>query len=308
MKRFLIAFLVLSAGTSVFCGLKNSTAEWRHRAEADSAAWEMQTRLIVQTRAERQHLERRVQNSERELSAAQHAAESVSTPATFIPKLGQRLSPAQDEKLLAELGLNWNSTGNYVVVSKDTLQHIRLDGMKDMKLSDLACQVLAITPDERATIEATTEKLGADFKTWAEAHVQRDKPSGDIVAKYTLPADPEFSQSLSNAFASTIMATLGRERGNLLLDYSRSWMVAMGMESYVNPPVPTTMTVSRYGSDADFHLTVTVKQGGNFMQTDVSPWQPFPVAFQPLFPGGWRDLAAREGFALPKQFRKTSAE
>lgn len=39
------------------------------------------------------------------------------------------------------------------------------------------------------------------------------------------------------------------------------------------------------------------------MSTDVNPWQPFPEAFRPLFPGGWKELAEREGFELPKSFQ-----
>jgi hypothetical protein len=43
------------------------------------------------------------------------------------------------------------------------------------------------------------------------------------------------------------------------------------------------------------------------MSTDVSPYQPFAEAFLPLFPNGWPDLAQREGFELPKGFRKRQA-
>jgi hypothetical protein len=34
---------------------------------------------------------------------------------------------------------------------------------------------------------------------------------------------------------------------------------------------------------------------------DVAPGN-FPDLFRSFFPGGWRDLAQREGFALPKEF------
>lgn len=307
MKRLLIAFLILSAGATVFRGFQNSTARLERTAKANETAWQAQIQLVAQTRMEHVRLEQNVRDSERELKEARQAESAYSSSAILIPEPGQHLSPAQREKSLAELGFNWDTTGDYVVVSKNTLQHIRLDGMKGMKLSDVASQVLAITPEERAAINSMTEQVSADYKNWAETNMQRVTPSGDVVAKYTLPPDPQFSQSLSNMFAGAVISTLGSERGQLLLDYSRSWMVAMDMRSYVNPPAPTTMTISRYGSGADYHLRVEVNQGGNTMGTDVSPWQPFPRAFQPLFPGGWRDLAVREGFQLPKQFQKVSA-
>ena len=40
------------------------------------------------------------------------------------------------------------------------------------------------------------------------------------------------------------------------------------------------------------------------MTTTISPWQPFPEAFRAIFPGGWRDVAEREGFKLPQAFEK----
>ena len=46
-----------------------------------------------------------------------------------------------------------------------------------------------------------------------------------------------------------------------------------------------------------------VRYSRNTMTTDVSPHQNIPPAFLPLFPNGWPDLARREGFELPKEFR-----
>jgi hypothetical protein len=40
------------------------------------------------------------------------------------------------------------------------------------------------------------------------------------------------------------------------------------------------------------------------LSTYVSPHQPFPETFRPLFPGGWVDLAQREGFELPAEFHQ----
>jgi hypothetical protein len=305
MKKLFLVFVIFAVGTSLFCAFQSTTIQLRNHAAADLENWQAQTQRVAQMRIERESLEEHVQSSTRELNILQHVAMSRSVKDKFIPKVGQRLSPAEREKLLSELGFDWNSTGDYLIVSKETLERIGLDGMKGSKLSDVVSEVLAITPGEQAAIDGMTAQLTADYKTWAESHVHRNEPSGDVVASYSLPVDAEFSQTLSNAFVGGVLGTLGNERGNLLLDYSRSWMISLGMENFGTTP-PATMIVKRY-PNGDDRLSLETKQAGNTMRTDVSPWQPFPEAFLPLFPGGWADLAKREGFELPKSFQKKDA-
>ena len=47
-----------------------------------------------------------------------------------------------------------------------------------------------------------------------------------------------------------------------------------------------------------------LQRANSQMQTSVTPWQPFPQEFRTAFPGGWQELAQREGFELPKEFKK----
>jgi len=91
------------------------------------------------------------------------------------------LSPAQSEKLLAELGFNWNTTRDYLVVSKDSLKRVSLSAMKDMRLTDVACKVLAITPEERSTIEATTQQLAADGADLIDIGGESTRPGSNRV-------------------------------------------------------------------------------------------------------------------------------
>jgi hypothetical protein len=67
---------------------------------------------------------------------------------------------------------------------------------------------------------------------------------------------------------------------------------------------PTSLEVERYQAGEHWYLNYTLNQPGNSMTTSISPWQPFPEAFHSVFPGGWADLAAREGFELPAEFKK----
>jgi hypothetical protein len=303
MKRILIALTVLAAAAGVFCSLKAATERLRLETSAQQNAWEAQTQKVEQIFIERTRLETHLEELSQQVDAARQADPGAAAGGA-IPKPGAKMSPRQREKLLAELGFNWNSTGDYLMVSKDTLRAINLEGVKGNKLSSVARDVLAVTPEEHVSINATLQRVAADYQAWAQSHIQRTEPSGDVVAKYTLPADPEFTQSLSNTVVSGMFDTLGQERGELMESYSADWMQNLGLLQYGFPDSPTTLIVKRYQAGDETHLGLELRHGGNMMSTDVSPWQPVPEAFQPIFPGGWPDLAKREGFALPKEFNK----
>jgi hypothetical protein len=302
MKRLLIAFFVFTAGASLLCGLQKTTTETRREIVSSKEAWATHTQWVARATAERADLEEQMRELKRRLAESPVPDGTRKRIAALFPHSGRTLTPEQREQLLAEFGFNWNTTDEYLVVSKQTLHSINLDTVKGSKLTGPVCDVLAITPDERAAIDTTMKQLADAYKSWATSHVKREEPSGDIVANYTMPTDAELSQSLSNRFVTEIMQTLGKERGELLEDYASDWTTALKMTGTVSND--TTMVVKRYGSDDQPRLSVELRQAGSGMTTDVSPWQPFPEAFKPLFPGGWPDLAAREGFQLPQEFKK----
>lgn len=299
MKRLVVALIILATGTTVFCALHHSDAQFHAAIAANRDALTVQTQLVATARGEWTVLTERVRELKRTLPARSLAQEEAGLFAVIRTNDLPQLSAAQREQLLAELGFNWNTTGDYLVVSKATLRDVSMDGLKGMQLTDVASSVLAITPEERATIEGEAARLREDYKSWVETHVQREEPTGDIVAKYQIPADAEFARGCSNRFTSGVLTTLGRERGELLLDYARDWMSDLGMYG----GEATTMTVKRYKAGETSRLNVEVRRMGGIMSTDVSPYQ-FPGPFRAIFPGGWPDVAKREGFDLPKEFNK----
>jgi hypothetical protein len=142
-----------------------------------------------------------------------------------------------------------------------------------------------------------------------------------VLAQYTLPADAELSQSQLAIFTNAIFNTLGTQRGQWLQDHSFRWMEDAGL--HLGPDLskvpaeflaimpandhqaqPTTLTLERYQSGDQWRINYTLQQAGSTMSTSVNPWQPLPEAFRPLFPGGWKELAEREGFELPKEFNQ----
>jgi hypothetical protein len=146
--------------------------------------------------------------------------------------------------------------------------------------------------------------LSADYKTWLQTHARREAPSGDVLAKYVLESDPEFSASALLTFTNLISTTLGSERGGLFQQYAWNIMEAFGMFgadwAYTEP---TSMTIKRQGD----YLQMELRQARSMMSCGLSSWQPLPPAFAPLFPGGWAELAQREGFELPEEFKKHKA-
>ncbi|TAL03469.1 MAG: hypothetical protein EPO07_06125 [Verrucomicrobia bacterium] len=313
MKRAWLAILILATGTVVFCSLRGATADFRAELLNRQSAWQTQTQQLAHLRIEREELVEKARAIREELASLPPASPALQLMQRILSRSDRHnLSAEETEQLLAEFGFNWNTTGDFLIVSKKSLNGISLEGMKDDKMTAAARAVLAISPEERAVLETLTKQLGTEREAWVVAHAQREEPGGKVLAKYSLPVDAEFSQSLSNAFTSGIFATLGNERAELLREYSYSWMQAVGMLG--GPAVrgiyesePITLLVERYRAGDSWNMNYTLKQAGNTMTTSVNPWQPFPEAFKPLFPNGWIDVAAREGFELPKEFKKKPA-
>lgn len=322
MKRALLSILILTAGTTIFCAFRKATVDAKQELAAQSAAWQMQTQQLARYHSEQQQLLERMKET-RQLLAAQPSPPALQQLAEKVLSGDslQNLSTAESEQLLAELGFNWNTTGDYLIVSKKSLDGISFDGIKSVKLTTAAIEILAITPDEQAAIEAMIRQLDDTRTAWAREHVRRTEPSGNVLAQYTLPADVELSQSQLAVFTNGIFSTLGGQRGQCLQDHSLRWMEDAGL--HIGPDLskipaeylaimpatdyqaqPTTMKLERYQSGDNWWVNYTLKQAGNTMSTTVNPWQPLPEAFRTLFPGGWKELAQREGFELPKEFNQ----
>jgi hypothetical protein len=300
MKRLFLATVILLAGTIGIRALRNATNEFQRQADETRATLLTQTQLIAEAQTQLTRVEEHIRELKQNLRMDELAGGPGPAGSLLSLAGASHFSTEQSERLLAELGFSWKGKGDYLIVSKDTLRAISLDGIQQTNFSGIACDILAIKPDERARLDAMLQSLRESYKTWAEASVQRSEPAGDIVAKYSLPADAEFSQSLSNRFSSGILAALGDERGNLLLEYSRNWMKDLGMAGNGD----TTLTVKRYKAGDQDRLNFEFRYGGNVVSSLVHPFDSFPRAFLPLFPNGWADLAAREGFELPAWFRR----
>lgn len=300
MKRLLLTAAIVATGAALFCAFRSSAARFKAESASNRDALVAERASLAQAQEKDTELTKRIHELKRKLVAQPHNNSNEIALANLVGTNDLRhLPPDVRERLLAELGFNWNTSGNYVVVSKDSLRNLGVTAVDADHLTDAVCGVLAVTPEERASIEPLMTRLAGELKDWVIAHAQRIEPQGDVLAKYSLPADSEFSQSLSNRFAGGVIGALGSERGELMLDYASSWMLDMRMRG----DKPTILTVRRPQSGADYLPFVLERDGGG-MGSAVSPYNDLPYVFRSIFPGGWADLAQREGFELPKEFKE----
>src|SRR5262249_35750777 len=144
-KRIIIALIILAAGSAMFCTLQSATQRSQDEATASRQAWLMETQALAHAQLEEQTLANQVRELKENLATtpAVKALPDVTTLRT------NHLSPAQREQLLEELGFNWNTSGDFLVVSKDTLRGVSLEALRGGQVTPVAANVLALTTDER---------------------------------------------------------------------------------------------------------------------------------------------------------------
>jgi hypothetical protein len=306
MIRAFLAFLILSTGVIALGRLhqradKAQVSTWQHRAE-----WTAATNRLVELNGTKTDLQR-------ELKAKKASLKQASTPAAvsphFLDLLQARTIRKWPKPVLAELrehlGISWESSAKYVLVSKESYRLIRLNGIdSEGKLNPNVCAVLAITPTESAGLEATIQRIEAEYTASLKTNVLRIEPAGDILAQYTIPANHKLAQRLEKEYSESMEAAIGAERAALLGDYSdQYWFYERGTLGQKD----FTFTIRRDRSNSQRLLLYQYEgppdaQGSGGVSVIVSVADDFPELLRPFFPGGWREVAEREGFELPKEF------
>jgi len=299
MNKILLALTLLGAGAGAFLSARQSTTQLQHEANDTRDAWLAQTQLVAVAQSDEAALAERVRELKQTLAQPQAMGVSAIWFALQTNRAG-RLTPELRERLLEELGFNWRSSPDFIVVSKEAVREIGMPFIDGGKVTDIAATVLAITPEERGQVEAAMQRVQTDYKEWALAHVERTEPKDDVVAQYTLLGDPAMSENISNNFAAGVFNALGKDRADLTRPSARDWLSGMGIFSK-----PTTMIVKRYSAGNEqrpkSQLSISFfGDGSRSGPTDLSECR-FPEDFRPIFPNGWADVAKREGFELPEE-------
>lgn len=307
MKRIVLALLVMFVGGLGLFTVNSAAYRARLELRSQQAGWQIQTQHWAVVESQYTTLTRQVAEAKRELRERQAGRFTGESPLAALVRWHQpeRLTLEQQEQLREELGLNWHASDQWLLVSKATLRSVGLSALAGSQLTDAACGVLAITPDERQRVDAALARVRDQFSAWAAANLQRESASGETVARYTIPADPEFAAGLTNELFATMNTTLGAERAELLSHYSSGWLQ---IETGYLGAVTNTLTVlhqARDGGEPKLYYILTRQGAGNYGNMQEGPGviipKYFPPAFRKVFPGGWAEVAQREGFELPKE-------
>jgi len=302
MKRILLATILLPLAGGGVRALHLKASRAQQQLRTDQRDWQTRTQRLAELEVTRTTLIEQVRELKREVRHLQATAPSDSPwLAALDTNRLAALAPELRERLLVDLGLNWHSSDQWLIVSKATLAGVRMGAIQLNRLTDAACAVLAISPEERRRLDSALARVREEHAHWARANVQREGASGETLARYTLPSDPTFAQSLTNELFSTYATTLGQQRAALLEHYSSDWV---NLETGFLGGATNRLTVLR-GNGGDGTPQVLYKLERGQLTQGASPIQPgsyFPSEFRPVFPGGWPELAQREGFALPAGF------
>ncbi len=304
MNKLLLVLTLLGVSAGAFLTARRSTVQLRHGANAEMETWIAQTSIIAVAQAELPNLRAQVRMLEETLTHLPTTHENALWATLQTNRTGH-LSPEAREQLLEELGFNWHSSEDFIVVSKEALRATNIRAIRNGKLTEIGAAVLALTSSERGQVEAAIERVRTDFNDWALAHTDRAEPKDDIVAQYTLQRDRAMSLSISNTFASAVVEALGTQRADLVLLYARDFMTGLGIGEE-----PTTLVIRRYAAGNEQRLKFQQLLGSpprnNPQPRDLSKVS-FPTEFLPVFPNGWADVAKREGFELAQELQEADA-
>ena len=305
MKRLIIILSVGLSATMLFGFLRRQTAVVRTSGSAARKEAGGATNELARLQAESTELHRIVaeQRSQQPHASRQFQLDPKLTD-WLLAETNAEIPVNLVRALRTALGLPWSNSSDYVLVSKATLRDLTMPSVgRNDKLSDTLCAVLAITPEERQTVESAFARARQDFVAWAKANVQRQDPTGETLACYTIPASGDLAQTLTNNLYSALNSALGPERTDLLENYAYNWL---RHEAGFLGTVTNTLSVSRrISGDGTSELYYELIRGTNsiYGQTSESGqlrYQSVPPTFRDIFPGGWQELAQREGFELPQ--------
>jgi hypothetical protein len=295
MTRLVVICLSSCIGVVGF-GILHRTAQQNRAAAATTRVESVSVTnelAEIQQRTEAVRLEL-MQKKHRLQQAIQH--EDISPELLHLLESGTG-SPVAWTELRQQLGIGWDSSSDYVLVSKRVLKQLDYERLHSgERVTETACDLLALSPAEQSTIRSILDSVRQG--QWLR--VERAEPAGDILAQYTARApDPAFEQVQSNLFVTQLTALLGPERAGLLVP--DAWRE---FKSELAPRKAETLTIRRTSVDGEPDL-VWEMQYGDQVATSPVRYAHYPSGwFLKLFPRGWQTLADQEGFELPEKFHQ----
>jgi len=194
------------------------------------------------------------------------------------------------------------TTRDYVVVNKAVLGYCDIRPFKDWpsawQLTPAVRSVLAITPEESKPVEAAFAAAQQKAADWAQSNLRWEGASNEMLISFTIPTDTQFERTLTNELFSSVANTIGQQRTELLRQYFDIYRIyedgAIGSST-------NKLSIWRVpGKSGLFYKAGWDMGRWSAINTYPEPIQMdrFPVAFRFVFPGGWEEIAQREGLQL----------
>ena len=296
MKRIFLITGVLAACGAAFCALNSAARSNQQKLAQARIDWMEQTQKLTQAQSDIEAVSERVRDLKDRIPP-------ISRDAALIDLLSTNdfkdLSQEQQGTILSQLGASARSADNYVIIAKPLLANSQVKAFgafpNGSQLTPEAKQILAISPDEQKSVEGAFADALQREADWARAHIQRSGASNDMLVSYTLPVDTNFANGLQTELYGTISNVLGAQRTQLLQHYFDNYRVDEDGALAVN--TNKLMIYRVQGKVGLFYRAGWDMGGWAAMNTDPEPVRTnrFPAAFRFTFPGGWQELAQREG-------------
>ena len=296
MSKILLALSILSASAAGFLAVRQSTVDFQRAANAARESWQLETQRVAVAQSQQFSLKAHQENLRRSLRERLVVVVNPVWSALQTNVTGE-LPVELRENLLRELGFDWHSSPDFIVITKQALRETGPRWIiQNGECTDMAASVFTMTPGERAQVEAALKRAQAEYKAWAREQVKRMEQAGTTSQAeevwYTVPANPSIRTNLAVA----VSQALGTNRESFF-----STQGYMNIDHVNFSEVRMAITRHQAGNETRVEVFFSRPPGFRDLWDNVrGDLVPFPEAFLPVFTNGWADVAEREGFELPK--------
>jgi hypothetical protein len=312
MKKLPLAATIFLTTSACLVALTNAANRQQQQLQTIQAAGLAQTQQIEEMQVEQARLEAKVSDLRHELQSSISAKPIDPELAGFLLTNDIMLASSDtQERLLASFGWGGNSSDRFVLVSKAALTNSTLKPLQNFpngeELTAAVRGVLAITPEEQQSVESVFAQAFTELGDWARKNIQREAAAGDMLVCYTIPTDPTYAQMQAENLFSNISAIIGNERGELMRRFFEHYRIYE--DGYIGERT-NIFSIHRVSAPPGLGYRAGWKTDrSEAINTHPEPIKPnrFPAAFRFVFPGGWEELAQREGFELPELFQQHNA-
>ena len=299
MKKLLFPVVALCFGALLSAGIGKFTSQARAMAAQYHQKSEQLTNLVNELSEARNQLRHENHNPDIELKQPSQRPQADPRLLNFVSKCQTpNWNGAVSPEIREALGISWVNSPDYILLTKSALEQVYYFSGIDRRtgaLDPLLCDILGLSPEEQRGVEAVSQRALNANEEWLRTKIEKVKSSGDILAEYRVPANPELTKSLKSDKES-LGQLLGSQRTELLKKFSLGFFLSNGCFGERQQRFTVRHTPTRQPP-----LWFCVEYAGGSTSGDVTP-EDFPDQYRSAFPGGWRQVAQANGFVLPENF------